>query len=58
MIIQGVFSMSILDRLRSFFGMGDKEEENESEANNAKDDVNVTSSKKKLNDNIVSGTKT
>ncbi len=63
MIIQGVFSMSILDRLRSIFGSGEDKEENdasneENNSNNENESVKVTSSNKKLDDSIVSGTKT
>ncbi|MDO5848828.1 MAG: CoB--CoM heterodisulfide reductase subunit C [Methanobrevibacter sp.] len=48
--------MSILSRLRSLFGGGDKEEKNDSTAK-AEENVKVTSSKEKLDDNIVSGKK-
>ncbi len=60
MIIRGVFSMSILNRLRSLLWGGYKEEKNDSKAkkDQAKENVKVTSSKKKLEDNVVSGTKT
>lgn len=62
MIIQGVFSMSILERLKSLFGgKKDKEEKEVSNEVNTTsvDKSNVTSSKNEKKDNtIVSGTKT
>lgn len=56
MIIQGVFSMSILNRLKSLiFGEGDKKEKTDSKVQ-TKEKVDVTSSKK--TDNVVSLNKT
>ena len=59
MIIRGVFSMSIINRLKSLFtGETDKEEKDISnDVSNTSDDVQVTSSQI-VNDDIVSGTKT
>ena len=60
MIIQGVFSMSIINRLKSLFGPEkDQKEEDiiDNDVSNTSDDVQVTSSNK-LDDAIVSGTKT
>lgn len=58
MIIQGVFSMSILNRLRSLiFGEGDKKEKTDS-AVQTKEKVDVASSKEKTNVNVVSSNKT
>ena len=59
MMIQGVFSMSIINRLKSLFGAEkDKEEQDiNNGVSNTSDDVQVTSSNN-LNDTIVSGTKT
>ena len=59
MIIQGVFSMSILNRLKTLFGQEkDKEEKGiRNDVSNTSDDVQVTSSIK-LEATIVSGTKT
>lgn len=58
MIIQGVFSMSILNRLRSLIlGEGDKKETTDSRVQ-TKENVDVSSSKKKLDDNTVSENKT
>lgn len=59
MIIRGVFSMSIVNRLKSLFtGEKDKEEKDISnDVSNTSDDVQVTSSQI-VNDDIVSGTKT
>ena len=59
MIIRGVFSMSIINRLKSLFtGENDKEEKDISnDVSNTSDDVQVTSSQI-VNDDIVSGTKT
>ena len=56
MIIRGVFSMSIINRLKTLF-KGDKEETDiNNGVSNTSDDVQVTSSKKV--ETIVSGTKT
>jgi len=56
MIIRGVFSMSIINRLKSLF-KGDNEENGiNNDVSNTSDDVKVTSSKNG-NDTIVSGTK-
>ncbi len=59
MMIQGVFSMSIINRLKSLFGPEkDKEKQGiNNDVSNTSDDVQVTSSNN-LNDTIVSGTKT
>ena len=59
MIIRGVFSMSIINRLKSLFtGEKDNEEKDISnDVSNTSDDVQVTSSKI-VNDDVVSGTKT
>ena len=59
MIIRGVFSMSIINRLKSLFtGEKDKEEKDISnDVSNTSDDVQVTSSQI-VNDDVVSGTKT
>ena len=59
MIIRGVFSMSIINRLKSLFtGENDKEETDISnDVSNTSDDVQVTSSQK-VQDDVVSGTKT
>ncbi len=59
MIIRGVFSMSIINRLKSLFtGETDNEEKDISnDVSNTSDDVQVTSSQI-VNDDIVSGTKT
>ena len=59
MIIRGVFSMSIINRLKSLFtGETDKEEKDISnDVSNTSDDVQVTSSKT-VKDDVVSGTKT
>ena len=59
MIIRGVFSMSIINRLKSLFtGENDTEENGISnDVSNTSDDVQVTSSQI-VNDDIVSGTKT
>ena len=59
MIVQGVFSMSIINRLKSLF-KGDNEKEEtgiNNDVPNTSNDVEVTSSKT-VNDPIVSGTKT
>lgn len=56
MIVQGVFSMSILSRLRALFGGGDKKEKNDSKVK-TEEEVKVTSSKENIDDNVVSGTK-
>jgi len=59
MIIQGVFSMSIINRLKSLF-KGDVENEEKdinTDVSNTSDDVKVTSSKI-VKDDVVSGTKT
>ena len=58
MIIQGVFSMSIINRLKSLFG-GEKDNEEKDISNdvsNTSDDVQATSSKNI--DSVVSGNKT
>ena len=59
MIIRGVFSMSIINRLKSLFtGEKDNEEKDISnDVSNTSDDVQVTSSQT-VQDDIVSGTKT
>ncbi len=59
MIIRGVFSMSIINRLKSLFtGENDKEEKGiRNDVSNTSDDVQVTSSQI-VNDDVVSGTKT
>ena len=59
MIIRGVFSMTIINRLKSLFtGETDKEEKDISnDVSNTSDDVQVTSSQI-VNDDVVSGTKT
>ena len=59
MIIRGVFSMSIINRLKSLFtGENDTEEKDISnDVSNTSDDVQVTSSQI-VNDDVVSGTKT
>ena len=58
MIIRGVFSMSIINRLKTLFkGENEKEEDINTDVSNTSDDVEVTSSKN-VNDTIVSGTKT
>ena len=59
MIIRGVFSMSIINRLKFLFkGENDKEVTDiTNDVSNTSDDVQATSSKK-VNDSIVSGTKT
>ena len=59
MIIRGVFSMSIINRLKSLFtGENDKEETDiRNDVSNTSDDVQVTSSQK-VQDDVVSGTKT
>jgi heterodisulfide reductase subunit C len=59
MIIRGVFSMSIINRLKSLFtGENDTEEKDISnDVSNTSDDVQATSSKI-VNDDVVSGTKT
>jgi heterodisulfide reductase subunit C len=59
MIIRGVFSMSIINRLKSLFtGENDKEETDiRNDVSNTSDDVKVTSSQK-VQDDVVSGTKT
>ena len=59
MIIRGVFSMSIINRLKSLFTVeNDNEEEGiNNDVSNTSDDVEVTSSQI-VNDDIVSGTKT
>lgn len=59
MIIRGVFSMSIINRLKSLFtGENDKEEKDISnDVSNTSDDVQATSSQI-VNDDVVSGTKT
>ena len=59
MIIRGVFSMSIINRLKSLFtGEKDNEEKDISnDVSNTSDDVQVTSSQI-VNDDVVSGTKT
>ena len=59
MIIRGVFSMSIINRLKSLFtGETDNEEKDISnDVSNTSDDVQVTSSQK-VQDDVVSGTKT
>ena len=59
MIIQGVFSMSIINRLKSLF-TGDMENEEKDiniDVSNTSNDVKVTSSEI-VNDDVVSGTKT
>ena len=59
MIIRGVFSMSIINRLKTLFkGENDTEEKDiNADVSNTSDDVEVTSSQI-VNDDIVSGTKT
>ena len=58
MIIRGVFSMSILNRLKTLFkGENDTEEDINADVSNTSDDVEVTSSQI-VNDDVVSGTKT
>ena len=58
MIIRGVFSMSIINRLKTLFkGENEKEEDINTDVSNTSADVEVTSSKN-VNDTIVSGTKT
>ena len=59
MIIRGVFSMTIINRLKSLFtGETDKEEKGiNNDVSNTSDDVQVTSSQI-VNDDVVSGTKT
>ena len=59
MIIRGVFSMSIINRLKTLFtGDNEKEEKDISnDVSNTSDDVEVTSSQI-VNDDVVSGTKT
>ena len=57
MIIRGVFSMSIINRLKTLF-KGDKEEKDiNTDVSNTSDDVQVTSSLN-VDDAVVSGTKT
>ncbi len=59
MIIRGVFSMSIINRLKSLFKGDNEKEETDitNDVSNTSDDVQVTSSQI-VNDDIVSGTKT
>ena len=58
MIVRGVFSMSIINRLKTLFkGENEKEEDINTDVSNTSADVEVTSSKN-VNDTIVSGTKT
>ena len=59
MIIRGVFSMSIINRLKTLFkGDNEKEEKDiNTDVSNTSDDVEVTSSQI-VNDDVVSGTKT
>ena len=58
MIIRGVFSMSIINRLKSLFGENDiKEKGIKIDVSNTSDDVQVESTEK-LKDSVVSGTKT
>ena len=57
MIIRGVFSMSIINRLKSLFKGENEETDINAGVPNTSDDVQVTSSKIE-NDPIVSGTKT
>ena len=57
MIIRGVFSMSIINRLKSLFKGENEETDINTGVPNTSDDVQVTSSKIE-NDPIVSGTKT
>ena len=59
MIVRGVFSMSILNRLKTLFkGENDTElEDIKADVTSTSDDVEVTSSKI-VNDDVVSGTKT
>ena len=59
MIIQGVFSMSIINRLKSLFtgDMENEEKDINTDVSNTSNDVKVTSSEI-VNDDVVSGTKT
>ena len=58
MIIRGVFSMSIINRLKTLFkGENENEEDINKDVSNTSDDVEVTSSQT-VNDDVVSGTKT
>ncbi len=58
MIIRGVFSMSIINRLKTLFkGENETEEDINTDVSNTSNDVEVTSSQN-VNDDIVSGTKT
>jgi heterodisulfide reductase subunit C len=58
MIIRGVFSMSIINRLKTLFkGENENEEDINTDVSNTSADVEVTSSQI-VNDDIVSGTKT
>ena len=58
MIIRGVFSMSIINRLKTLFkGENKNVEDIKTDVSNTSDDVEVTSSKV-VNDDVVSGTKT
>ena len=59
MIFRGVFSMSIINRLKTLFkGDNEKEEKDiNTDVSNTSDDVEVTSSQI-VNDDVVSGTKT
>ena len=58
MIIRGVFSMSIINRLKTLFkGENENEEDINTDVSNTSNDVEVTSSQN-VNDDIVSGTKT
>lgn len=59
MIIRGVFSMSIINRLKSLFKGDDDTEEKDisNDVSNTSDDVQVTSSQT-VQDDVVSGTKT
>ena len=57
MIIRGVFSMSIINRLKSLFKGDNEESDINNDVSNTSDDVQVTSSNN-VNDTVVSGTKT
>ena len=58
MKVRGVFSMSIINRLKTLFkGENENEEDINKDVSNTSDDVEVTSSQT-VNDDVVSGTKT
>ena len=57
MIVQGVFSMSVINRLKSLFKGVNEENDIMKDVSKASDDIEVTSSNT-VNDSIVSGTKT